>query len=463
MSDAAVGARIRVARKKMGLSQKALAQDVEISASYLNMIEKGQRKVAGGLLGRLAQALGLDTSTLDGQDQAQLRGDLTQILSAISVQRPAHQTENASNSLLEFAARYPDWAAILVDLHQQNSAIQKISSRLQDQSSFDAHLAEIGHQMLQHLTTVRSSAAILRESERLSAPAKQRFGDIVERESQALETMSRDFFERLEVLGKDKGPVGARRAIDNILHANLNYFEALEELADQNQSLALTSFHETRAMVRTRFRVQIEAQVSALGGDQQDAVGNALFLYLEQYFVAALHMPYQLFSQAADESGYDVDLLAAQFGVSVEQVCHRLTTLRQAGSKSIAFALMKVDAAGNVLKAYSLPEFFVPASGATCAKWPIYLGDGSAATTRAHRIDHDQHGSFLAITRALVPSQLHFGQDACFTRLMLVCRWPDAPRTVYHQSANASAISAGTSCSICQFPNCAHRLRHSLL
>src|SRR3546814_18997100 len=54
---------------------------------------------------------------------------------------------------------------------------------------------------------------------------------------------------------------------------------------------------------------------------------------LANYFAAAFLMPYQAFYEAAEGSNYDVDRLAAAFGVSFEQVCHRLTTLQREGSE----------------------------------------------------------------------------------------------------------------------------------
>src|SRR3546814_8073811 len=56
---------------------------------------------------------------------------------------------------------------------------------------------------------------------------------------------------------------------------------------------------------------------------------------LANYFAAAFLMPYQAFYEAAEGSNYDVDRLAAAFGVSFEQVCHRLTTLQREGSRGV--------------------------------------------------------------------------------------------------------------------------------
>ena len=62
---ALTGSRIREQRMAMGLRQAELAARAGVSASYLNLIEHNRRRVAGAVLARLAQALGLDAGELE--------------------------------------------------------------------------------------------------------------------------------------------------------------------------------------------------------------------------------------------------------------------------------------------------------------------------------------------------------------------------------------------------------------
>src|SRR5262249_26441892 len=73
---------------------------------------------------------------------------------------------------------------------------------------------------------------------------------------------------------------------------------------------------------------------------------------LANYFAAALLMPYGPFLQAARSFRYDIELLERRFGVSFEQVCHRLTTLRRPGQEGVPFHFIRVDIAGNISKRY---------------------------------------------------------------------------------------------------------------
>ena len=60
MAGTPIGYKLRAARKKLGITQTKLAGRLGISISYLNLIEHDKRRIAGGLLNRLSQALNID-------------------------------------------------------------------------------------------------------------------------------------------------------------------------------------------------------------------------------------------------------------------------------------------------------------------------------------------------------------------------------------------------------------------
>ena len=74
-----VGFRLRQRRRERGIRQTALAAELGISPSYLNLIEHGKRHVAGALLRKAAEALDLDVGELTGQGTSRLVQDLTEV------------------------------------------------------------------------------------------------------------------------------------------------------------------------------------------------------------------------------------------------------------------------------------------------------------------------------------------------------------------------------------------------
>ena len=61
-----IGKRIKVQREEMGLSQKGLAERVDISPSAINQFEKGEKKPSSEVLARIASELGVSTDYLFG-------------------------------------------------------------------------------------------------------------------------------------------------------------------------------------------------------------------------------------------------------------------------------------------------------------------------------------------------------------------------------------------------------------
>lgn len=61
---AAIGARVRQARKARGMTIEALAEAAETSYQFLSQIEKGEQSMTAVKFGRLAKALGVSSDYL---------------------------------------------------------------------------------------------------------------------------------------------------------------------------------------------------------------------------------------------------------------------------------------------------------------------------------------------------------------------------------------------------------------
>ena len=54
-NDLKIGPKIKAFRRQLGLQANKLAQDINISPSYLNLIEGGKRKIDGDLLLKICE------------------------------------------------------------------------------------------------------------------------------------------------------------------------------------------------------------------------------------------------------------------------------------------------------------------------------------------------------------------------------------------------------------------------
>ena len=76
-----VGPRFRRIRQQLGLSQTQMAEGLEISPSYINLIERNQRPVTAQLLLRLAETYDLDLRDLAIADEDRFFAELNEIFS----------------------------------------------------------------------------------------------------------------------------------------------------------------------------------------------------------------------------------------------------------------------------------------------------------------------------------------------------------------------------------------------
>ena len=78
--DLQIGHKIKSKRRKLGISQANLSKKLSISASYLNLIESGKRKVNVDLLIKLSNELGFEISDISKKIDSNLYQNLMDIL-----------------------------------------------------------------------------------------------------------------------------------------------------------------------------------------------------------------------------------------------------------------------------------------------------------------------------------------------------------------------------------------------
>ena len=79
MEATALGAKVRSIRKEHRITQARLAEQLGISASYLNLIEHNRRPLPAGLLLKVARLFDLDLDAFIADDTAQVHADLMEV------------------------------------------------------------------------------------------------------------------------------------------------------------------------------------------------------------------------------------------------------------------------------------------------------------------------------------------------------------------------------------------------
>lgn len=504
----------------MGLTQSHLAASVGISSSYMNLIEHDKRPISGALLAKLARALDLDLDSLTGAHEARL----IQTLSELATDPVLNRLDAAPEDTADLVARFPQWSRGILALYRGYVDACAQINALSDRLGQDSLMMDISHQMLTHITSIRSSAEILQDFADLDEGQRQRFLSVVSGESSQLADAARSLFTVVETASSSARSLTPIEEVDDFLIDNQNYFPALETGADKlrkrlgssdapSSAALLDYLQERRGIIWRSIDDGSEFEDRLVNGCWFDRDGSTfyskaslppttirfqaarLFAELEaaslvadhvndkrlhspearkraaraltSYLAGALLFPYEPFYQAAQNLRYDIDALGHRFGGSFEQICHRLVTLRRENSSGIPFAFMRTDPAGNVTKRFSIPGLTLPRYGTACPLWAIYRTLQAPSQTITQLAQLPDGSMFLLIARAITRQPPAHGQPGTAFSIMIACESIYADRIVHADGLDPARVSlvtpVGTACRLCPRKGCTQRAHEAVL
>ncbi|MEM7462222.1 MAG: short-chain fatty acyl-CoA regulator family protein [Pseudomonadota bacterium] len=441
------GPRIRRIRHSMDLTQTAMAGELGISPSYLNLIERNQRPLTVQLLLKLSSVYKLDLDELRGTEAANA-GALKEVFSdpLLAGEIPSPQ------ELVEIADAAPNAAIGILKLYR---AYRESLDRLSDLSDV---LAREGH------VTATSAAKLPSDEvrERFEARPNYHAGieSAVSRFHKAL-SPGRDLGTALRNWLKKEHDISVRllpletmpnwrRRYDRhssrlFISERLSPFDQLREVATEACLLEL--------------RDAISAEIDALGFSGDEAVRLARF-ELARYAAHALMMPYDSFLDTAIRAKYDVDVLRSRFGVSFEQAANRLTTLAKQGRTIVPFFMLEVDQAGNRFRKAGTQGFPHARFGGQCPKLVVHSAFNQPGQIYVEHYEMPDGAEFLGIARTLEGPQASYSEPVRRTAILLGCDFAFAGDITYGDAVASKVpkpIPIGPVCRLCERQGCLSR------
>jgi predicted transcriptional regulator len=182
---------------------------------------------------------------------------------------------------------------------------------------------------------------------------------------------------------------------------------------------------------------------------------------LANYFASAVLMPYDPFLRAARSERYDIELLGHRFRVSIEQTCHRLTTLRRQGAEGIPFHMLRIDLAGNISKRFSASGFRFSRFSGACPRWNVFEAFQTPGRIRT-QVSQFPDGQVFFEVACTVRKQSggYHGPHTQFA-IALGCDIAYARDMVYADGldleSREAAIPVGPTCRLCDRMDCEQR------
>lgn len=419
------GSLIRERRLALGLRQGDVAQLVGISASYLNLIEHNRRKVGTDVLARLAEVLGTEAAILSEGAGGALIDDLR----AAAATAPGEQPE--LDRIEDFAGRFPGWAAVLAAQHHRAAQLERAVGALNDRLTHDPHLSASLHEVLSALASVRSTAAILADTEDIEPDWRERFHQNLHQDSERLAAGAEALVAYLD---------GSDTAVDTGIAAPQEEVESW---------LAARGWHLSE-LEHSDGIDRLGAEVAGLASAAARTLAAA---FLQQAARDARRLPDTTLRAALERGENDPWLLAQRTGLSVLAVMRRMALLP--GS---AAGLVICDASGTLLFRKPVDGFALPRFGAACPLWPLFAALARPMTPLVAQVEPAGRSARRFRTLSICETRLPQGFAGTELREAAMLILPDdGPRSA------GPVLALGTSCRICPRSNCPARREPSIL
>ena len=450
MARALIGRTVRRLRTERELSQQALAARLGISASYLNLIEHDQRAVTATLLIKLGETLRVDLATLSGSEERQIEAGLREVFADALL----GADDVAEAEIAAIAGSAPNAARAVLSLYRAWRVAREDSGGI----------------------ALPSGRRILLPTEEARDLFNERANYFAELEAAA------------EAIAADLGPglpaetnhaIAERLRRQHGLSVTVGPLEgALRRYDPAARSLALSEAlpRESRgfqmafqlALLEAREAVEAELKRAAPSSPEAESL---IRIGLLNYVAGALLMPYQPFQRAASSLRHDMEAVAARFGVSFEQACHRLSSLQrpntergEGGTKAtmargVPFFFLVVDPAGNVSKRFSAAGFPFARYGGSCPRWVVHSAFATPGSVQVQLAELPDGAAFLCFARTVTHPGARWGDPPPVHVVAMGCAIEHAGDVVYADGLDLdrARVGIGLSCRLCDRQDCRSR------
>jgi predicted transcriptional regulator/transcriptional regulator with XRE-family HTH domain len=442
-----LGPRLRRLRRELTLTQSRMAEDLGVSPSYLNLLERNQRPVTAQVLLRLADAYDIDLRSFSTDGEAGGGAGLSEVFAD-----PLFQDLGVSrHEVAEVAENAPGVAEAVLRLYQAYVDRRRLAGLGGEEN--ETERAGSGP-----TSTPSDWVRDFIQSQRNHFPDLEEQADAIAAELKATglepaaalaERLSSRFQIRVQVVPREVLPDTIRRYdhhrrrlfLSEVLTGSGRSFALAYQLALQEGGEALNALTERAAPPDRPTR-------------------SLLKVSLANYLAAALLMPYESFHAAVETTGYDIDLIKARFGVSFEQVCHRLTTLARPGARGTPFFMLRVDSAGNISKRFASAAFPFSRFGGTCPRWNIHSAFRTPGRILTQVVETPDGQRYFTVARTVQRAAAPYAGEDSDLAIGLGCELKYAPKLVYSRGLDLAAPAAtpiGPACRICERQACPQR------
>lgn len=456
-----LGHKVRRLRREHSLTQAEMAEQLEISPSYLNLIEHNHRPVSVGLLLRLGRAFDVDLQNFAEDTEVRLFTGLREVfadpvfeghdINQQDIRELAGNSPMLGQSVIELYSAYRAARDDLIALGERMAGDDGL--QLLKGSAFPLEeVQDFFHAHANHFPQLESLAEELRADAGLSADDDLAAG-------------LTKYLAKVHALKVKSMPV-------DVMGSTLRRYDRHNRRLLLSEMLTASgrTFHLARQIALLQHSEAIDRITAAQAFATEDA-RPLTRVGLVNYFAGAVMMPYEPFLNTARAARYDIDILRQRFGASFEQVCHRFTTLQRPGAKGVPFFLIRVDKAGNVSKRFSATGLQFARSGGACPLWVVHDAFRTPGVIHTQIAEMPDGVMYFCLAQTVTKIIGGYRTPAQEFAIGLGCDAGHAKQLVYAEGMDLknhkAATPIGTHCRICERLDCDSRafppIRHRLI
>ena len=443
-----IGPKIKGFRRQLGIQANKLAEKLNISPSYLTLIEGGKRKIDADLLLKICQELKIEVSDLAIKSDINLANNISELLD----DKLFEDLDILGPEVKDLANTNPKIGRALIRLgdilkkkdHELVNKIEKLSGKIVDsrKSSFPG---EVISDFLQENKNYFP---------KLEDFANRIFDKVKQNNRTRYIALCKFLKSEYDITVKDVIPE------DGKPFSKIFNKKNKELILSDYLSLETKKLHAAAQIVQEGSIDEINRLLETFNFPSEESK-KLTKVALLNYCGAAILMPYKLFHSECKKLKYDLELLQNTFATSFEQVTHRVTCLNDPDLPGVPFHFLRVDVAGNISKRFSLSGIEIPRYGGACPRWNVYSAFSRPGVIQAAVSKMTNGEKYVCIARTVEKGIGRYGQKKSMLSIGLGCEAKYAKDFVYTENLDIhdkkSEIPVGVSCRTCDRLDCSQR------
>ena len=446
--DSKIGPKIKAFRRQLGMQANKLAEELDISPSYLNLIEKGKRKIDGDLLIKVCEKLRIELSDLTSKTDLNLENNISELLG----DELFEDLDILGPEVKDLVNTNPKIAKALIKLgdnfkqkdHEIVNKLENISGKI-----IDSRKAAFPGEVI---------SDFLQENKNFFPKLENFANTIFEKVKQNNRTR---YIALCDFLKSEYGII-----VKDVIPEEGKPFSKIYKVKQKELflsdylSIETKKLHAAAQISQQGASKEIDEYLSTFNFPSEEAK-KLTRVALLNYCGAAILMPYKLFHKECNELKYDLELLQNTFATSFEQVAHRVTCLQDPGLPGIPFHFLRVDVAGNISKRFSLSGIEIPRYGGACPRWNVYSAFSRPGVIQAAVSKMTNGEKYVCIAKTVEKGVGRYGQKKSILSIGLGCEAKYAKDFVYTENLDLndkkSELPIGVSCRTCDRLDCSQR------